>query len=370
MTIKGIKTAGQALYRRLRRYPQAPCRGPLVRRFFASGPRQCCLFSVMLLFLGALNIHAQTAEKRYSFSISPILGMFYGQGEEILYKYPKNNVYISQLLWDLKPLFYLGLGLDFGPRDPYLKSGFTAAGTFKLGIPFKRAGIIEDRDWQYPDNDNLTNYSRHEAYSQRAVTVDINSGYSWRLADFLALKAYGEFSFMYFSWSAESGYYQYLKSDGSGNILPDQTWNKYIPKTPLEGKGINYTQNWFILSPGISLQTKITPRFSTEINFSYSPLVICFARDNHLLRNMMFWDQLYFGHHIKGGSTLTFSADKNLDISLSLSYRYITGLRGNSYWKDNSYGDGIVVQNKYDGGAGYSVLDIGLAAKIRFFGRY
>ena len=69
---------------------------------------------------------------RYCLNLSPLAGMLYGHAEEIVYKYPKKAQYLSELLWDLKPLFYIGIAADLGPRNPFQNSGLIAAGSFKF----------------------------------------------------------------------------------------------------------------------------------------------------------------------------------------------------------------------------------------------
>ena len=323
----------------------------------------CVLVSI--IFSSLAPACAQTQPERYGFSISPLLGILYGQGEEILYKYPGRDQYASQLLWDLKPLVYTGLAVDFGPRNPFLDSGFIAAGSLKFGLPLK-TGSIEDRDWMNSDHDWLTHYSLHEAYSTNDILVDLSAGYSWRLTRSLVLGVGGEFSFMYLSWSGSNGYGQYPAGDDSGKYPP---WNNNFPKIYFSGKNILYTQFWFILSPGVSLKGRINSLISLQGYFNYSPLIYATARDDHLVPDSFyhgrsFGDYLYFGHYLKGGGKFILSPRKNLDFSLSLSYRYLTGSRGPSYWKNTGVDVSNKVSKNYDGGAGYTALDIELAVRI------
>ena len=302
----------------------------------------------------------QTAE-RYGVSVSPLVGILYGQGEEILYKYSNRDQYASQLLWDLKPLVYMGLAVDFGPRNPFHSSGLIAASSIKFGLPFK-TGAMEDRDWMNPQHDWLTHYSRHDAYAMNAILADISAGYSWRLSDTIALSAYGEFSFMYLSWSGDNGYAQYPEYDSDDNY---PAWSSSFPKKYFSGKSILYTQTWFILSPGVSLKGRINRLFSLQWNINYSPLIYATARDDHLLYpSRTFGDYLFFGHYLKGGGKVIFTPLNNLNLTLSLLYRYITGSRGDSYWKYAGAEVSDIVSKNYDGGAGHSTLEIELAARI------
>ena len=302
----------------------------------------------------------------HSFSLSPLVGMLHGQAEEIVYRGPGSSRLYSELLWDLKPLIFVGLAADFGPDDPFRDSGFIAAASVRFGFPF-RSGINENRDWLNPQENWLTHFSRHDVYIQNAILFDISVGYSWRLTDSLALRAHAEFSFMHFSWSGENGFIQYPPSRWPANDYP--AWNNELPRRRLYGMVIRYSQNWFIFAPGFSLLWRINERFSLEGSFSYTPLIFCNARDDHLhhSRPITFWDYMSSGHYINGGGRLVFSARDNLDIVFSLSYMYITGTRGRTYRQDNASGQ--VVAFNDSAGAGFSALDISIAARIRLTGR-
>jgi len=314
----------------------------------------------------------------YAVSFSPLFGMFYGQGEEILYKYRNSDQFASHLLWDLKPLFYIGMGVEFGPRDPFRSNGFFAAGSLKVGFPMK-TGIMEDRDWNYKDNDELTHYSRHDSHTKNALLGDAKAGYSWKLRYNLALGAYGEISVMHYSWSAEDGYYQYLNTN-----VPDQVWTDDIPKEYLNGPVIQYSQLWMMIAPGISMKWRINELFSAEGFFGYTPLIYGTDMDDHLVptffynhitqvyeqyEGVRFYGQFFGGHYINGGGKFSFLYN-NMEFALSLSYRYITGLRGMSYFQDiylMRSSNNPVIRNAYEGGMGYSTLEVGFSAKFYIY---
>ena len=323
-------------------------------------------FLVIIFFL-SLNLFISrtwAAEDNHVLNLNPLTGVLIGRSEEFLFKYKNSDQYVSELLWDLKPLFYLGLGLEYCPGKPFERDSFFAAGSVKIGLPLK-TGIMEDRDWDNKYEDYLTKYSRHDAFSQNAILADISAGYSWYLGDKFVLGAFGEFSYMYYSWMAENGYYQYAKSN--------EEWDDSIPKINIYGPAIRYAQNWFILSPGMFMKIKLSDNFLLEGNFRYSPLIFCADRDDHLFQDefgegQLFFGYFYFGHYIDGGARLIYSPVTNLDLSLSLSYRYITGMRDKTYYATTGAGASGHTFENYEGGAGFSALDINLAVKIRVFG--
>jgi len=89
----------------------------------------------------------------YTVTLSAGFGLFAGQAEEIVYAGSSKTSLpawddddkLSQLLWDLKPLVYGGVGAVFAPRDPWTRSGFYLETGVSLGIP-GRVGVMEDRD--------------------------------------------------------------------------------------------------------------------------------------------------------------------------------------------------------------------------------
>jgi len=295
------------------------------------------------------------AESDYEFSVTPSIGMLYGRANEIVYKDSVSGDFLSELQWNIKPLFYTGLAADIGPADSFAKLGFIGSLSFKMGIP-QKTGITEDRDWDdtyyWVPSGTLTNYSRHNNFTERAIMADLSLGYSFPLLNFIALGINLDFSFMHYYWNAKDGYYQYLDIG--------QTWADGIPKISVEGTVMEYTQNWFILSPGVLIKFRLGSYFSLNGNFNYSPLIYCADIDEHPLKDTTYKDFLYYGHYLIGSGGLTFSPLDYLDLTLFLSYSSIADSRGNIYQNSGKYIN--------QAGAGYSAFDIGLSARFRFFG--
>jgi outer membrane protease len=303
---------------------------------------------------------AEEKQPGFGFSVTPSIGMLNGQANEIVYKSSKSSEVNSELQWDLAALFYAGLAVDFSPADNFSRRGFTGNLSFKFGIP-QRTGIMEDRDWLYENSSALTNYSRHDNFSERAIMADLSLGYSFPLFNSIALGINLDFSYMHFLWIARDGYYQYLDSNNNGIIYPGQTWTDEIPKVYLEGNVLEYSQNWFILSPGVFVKLRLGRFFSLNGNFNYSPFIYCVDRDDHLITGKTYFDYLYYGQYLKGSGGITFSPMNNLELTLFLSYCSITSSRGDTY----------IYSLKYPGiaGGGYAAFEIGLSARLRLFGR-
>ena len=348
--------------------------------------RRIIFLSFLVIFIAFLNfgnIYGQETEtKKYSLSLSTMFGMLVGEADEILYKYNTGNQYVSQLIWDMKPSVYVGISAEYGPSSPFSISGFTSEASLKFGLPMK-IGKMEDKDWKYTDNDDLTHYSVHDAFSINMILGDVSMGYAWNLTDFFTLSLSGEISFMYLFWSAENGYFQHLNTYPDGTVAPGQTWSDSIPKQYLNGPVIQYNQIWLAFSPGVSMKAKFNSRFTVTGHLSYSPLIYGADKDDHLLPYVIYnpilmeyeryegkrhSGQFFGGHYVNGGVNFNFTFG-NLDITLSASYKYITELRGVTFFQ-NIYimqsSSNPVYRNIYDGGMGYSALDLGLSAKFNF----
>ncbi|MCL2093053.1 MAG: omptin family outer membrane protease [Treponema sp.] len=312
----------------------------------------------ILVILGALipgPARAAPPASSRGLVLSPLGGLIYGQGEEFLYKYRRQGQFASELIWDLKPLFYLGLALDYGPLDPYSQGGLSFGGALRFGIP-AFSGTIENRDWVNPLHDRLSHYSRHDASVQQAVLWDLSLAYSFLLRENLAFKVSLDLHAMYFNWIAEDGYIEY-----------EYFGPQYLPweRIQVHGPGIRYMQNWFILSPGWKLLVRPAPILGLEGHFSYSPLIYASDRDDHLMTSppKTFTGTFVFGQFYDIGAKLSLFLPRGLDLSLGLSYRQIWDLRGETFVRDNHIlgTAGQVFQNGYDGGMGYRALSIELA---------
>jgi outer membrane protease len=309
---------------------------------------------VLVILSASLSTFAETVNKDYAFSVSPLAGLLYGQVDEIVYKFPSDDLYYSELIWDIKPIVYAGFGVDFVPISLFRKGSFTSSLSFKFGLPLK-TGIMEDRDWSNLSFDYVTHYSCHEAFLRNAVLAELMAGYSLNFG-LLDFSFYGEFSYTHLSWLAKNGFIQYPPFDQSGNY---PQWQDAYSKESISGDVIKYTQNWFIFSPGFSLNWRAASFFSLKGLFSYSPLIYCADRDDHLLRGITFKDYLLFGHYLKGGGELIFSRSGTKSLSLFFLYKHISGSRGYTLVKNYRENDAA--------GAGYSALELGAAIKIRVY---
>jgi outer membrane protease len=293
----------------------------------------------------------------YALSLFSSIGFLYGRGEEILYKYPGKETQLSQLLWNIKPLFYYGAALDFSRIHPLEKPGIFSSLSLKYGFPGK-TGTMEDRDWLTPQ-DELTHYSLSDNYTGGAFLLDFLLGLSLPVKKRVLLKFYWTFSWMSFQWTGRDGYTRY--SANNATPLDDS-----VGKSPLYGVAVMYSQNWIVTSPGLTLQIPLFRYFRADLSFQISPFLFCAARDDHVLRNLDFLDYVRGGLFLEPRGDFIFSFRDRFELSLSLAYRYLKGSRGESYSRNTLPGSGgFYTKLTEDAGAAWSALDSALTFKVR-----
>jgi outer membrane protease len=316
---------------------------------------------IIMIFPRPLSAQEKLNES-YAFSLNPVFGLIYGQAEEIVY--PDERKYkaelLSQLLWDIKPVFYYGLALDFSRIEPLEKWGFFSNLSLKYGIS-GMSGKMEDRDWQSIENDALTNFSKHDNLTKELFMMGFTAGFSFPLPQGFLLKALADVSYKRFCFSGSGGYLEYARQIGDGIYAPIAD-NPDITKYPDGEKVINYTQDWLVFAPGISLAFYVIRQFFAELSFQISPLVLCADLDEHLGRNLQFRDYTRGGLYLEPGLRLSYIAGKRMEISLAGSWQKILGARGPTYSRRIGQGDYKIGG---EAGTGLSLMDLSLNVKVR-----
>jgi len=300
----------------------------------------------------------------YAFSITPGFGFFCGQAEEIVYPSNTKAKYLSQLLWDIKPVAYYSLALDFSRTEPLAGGGFFSGLSLKNGIP-GYSGKMEDRDWQSVVNTALTNYSQHDNMTKELFMVDFSAGYSFPLTGFMLLQAYLNAAYKRFSFSGYGGFYQYAdaipKNSNSGIYAPIA--NAPAMPIPTGERVINYTQDWMIFSPGVSCRLYVLRSFYANVSMQISPLIWCADLDEHLAMNDQYRDYTRGNLYIEPGLRVSYITGKWLEISLAGSWQKTFGAKGPAY-KRSPIGQGYYSEVS-EAGTGLSLWDVSLGARIR-----
>ncbi len=257
-------------------------------------------FSASFIFCEKITFNPKTMliepEKKFNFSIEPLLGIRYGTiGEYVFFKtWATQKEYIlSYLEWDTKGLIFSGAKLTRHWGNKSL-SFF-----YKYYFPKSDCGNMQDNDWAqdyfYGNEENFTgpttsevqtNFSRHsnrlnEGYSigtQFSFQLYRNNGFSINNLIALDLES--------ISMTAFDGYLiygNYYSAEFSVDkyYYPYQSENSY--RQTCRGDGIQYIQNYIFSWLGFNLE--YSPHKSTiGFSASFAPVSFAYAYDNHFFR--------------------------------------------------------------------------------------
>jgi outer membrane protease len=305
--------------------------------------------------------YASAEPGAYTFSAGGAVGFLYGQSEEIVYKNSAGD-YLSQLLWDMKPLFYYGYTLQFERSKPLQRPGFFTGLSVKYGIPAE-TGVMEDRDWLDKRDHRLTHFSRHDNFTESMLLFDVKAGCSFPIFHAVVLKVYGLLSFMNFSWDSFDGYTQY--ASGSYWWLYDEwdEWSASLPKEYCEGRIVGYDQTWVVLGAGFSVALPFSV-FNMGLSFNISPFILGASVDNHWLRSLQFNDYLIGGVFLEPGLFADFSPSRHITLALSGSWRLLNGAWGDTYKYEQDNSASYIDKYPNSAGGGLSFFDIKLVITV------
>jgi outer membrane protease len=300
------------------------------------------------------------------------------------YKYPGRDNYLSQLIWDLKPMTYIGAAFELSPTDPFRERGGVARLSLKFGVPVG-GGSMEDRDWLAdldkpwsPENrEYMTHFSRHDVGAESAFLSDIFLGMNYPISKSFSIKPYAKISLMRFSWIAQNGFFQYPDTPPENqkpqeNIY-DKPWTDALPRQVISGPVVHYEQLWIYLAPGIFVGARVNRIFSLGLSFNISPLVFCYAADDHLQLGSQYskaketQDYMVLGLMIEEEVEFSFTLGERIEFKAGASFRSVTGSRGLTYVRDTGIRkDEPRIRAPNDAGAEISYFEAGLGLKFQF----
>jgi len=292
-------------------------------------------FLVIILFPG------YSQNNNYELSLGAQFGLIHGQSLELVYPLPSDtkNDLLSELIYDLKPVFYYGLTANFGKKNPYISPGLFASLSFKAGIP-GGSGTHENRDWLSARDDSLTNLSSHKNITKEMFIADVILGASIPIASRAYIKPLLSGSWMRFSFSGREGYRTY----------ENENWEII----PFKSEVITYQQDWLLLAIGFSIGTENFYPFCFDFTLKLSPFTYCAATDHHVEKNFLYKDYTNFGFYYEPEINISIYL-KQIELSLNFAYRNIGRTKGESYIKENKEPQYFLSSNK--AGAGLSIID-------------
>jgi len=271
------------------------------------------------LFCSAAYGEIRLFNKPYALSLAAQAGIVYGTAYEIVYPNEQSNEYLSELQWELKPLFVMGLNFSLEPVQSW---GFFTRFNIKAGFPAD-SGTMEDRDWlDFSAPGKLTNFSSHTNKTQATVLLALDAGFSFPVTEWFFLRPFVSFDYIFFKMEGRDGYSSYASTG----------WEI----KPVSGPVIRYSQNWFLLSPGVSLGFMLN-RFTIMGNIKITPFIYCIGTDDHLAvgKTITYTDYMKGKLAVEPSLDVSFAISPRFTVGLNSSYRFITGSRGDTFQDDH-----------------------------------
>jgi len=327
-----------------------------------------------LLCLATSPAQADGAAPPITITTGVRFGAFYGQANEIVYNQALSPGYKnSELDWFLQPMLFSGAALSI---DSAL--GIFATLDVRQGFAGK-AGTMTDSDFLNGDGQR-THFSQSDSYAERANLLDLKVGWDFYRKGALSIGAFGAFSYMDLKWSARDGYLQYPTTGNSYTMSPFAPgsypdWSPSETKTPIYGTGIIYETAYFGGAIGLRSRYAFQGGLSIDASFSFTPLLLCYAEDNHVFRGLDFYSTLSGGFMIEPRVAVEYVPVPRATLRLEIGYKYSWGLKGDlteintgttNVTTGNPFfaGPDSTFTGKNDSGASLSVLDASLGLRI------
>ncbi|MGI0529605.1 omptin family outer membrane protease [Treponema socranskii] len=296
----------------------------------------------------------------WSISVTPLFSVEYGTIDEFVYKKDVDGNYkkISELDWDIKPALY------FGGAVGVLWKALSIQGFARGAVPM-RSGNMEDSDWKTL-TDLKTTYSIHKNMLASSYAFGGRISYAFHIADSFSINPFSGVDYTYIALKARDGraWEGYDALTHTGVAWNDPAAKPYVPL------GIDYTREEVHTWSGVSFDTVFNNKFTFALSFALSPYAYIQALDHHYGGSGTSSDR-YFADILHGwfsayrfGAEAVYSFNKNISLSLSLSWTLTRRIRGATYNANSPTGPWHK-SGDAEGGASRSTGEISIGCTYR-----
>ena len=281
---------------------------------------------LIIIFLFA-RITQDLSAKDWSIFVTPLFSVEYGTIGEYVYKKDTDGDYkkISELDWDIKPALYFGGSIGVSWKT------LTILGFARGAVPM-RSGDMEDSDWKTL-TDVKTTYSIHRNTLSSSYAFGGQISYAFHIADTFAIRPFTGVDYTHIALKARDGraWEGYDALTHTGVAWNDPAAKPYVPL------GIDYTREEVYTWLGISFDTVFNDKFTIALSFALSPYTYIQALDRHYggygtIPDTYFADILHgWFSTYRFGAEAVYSFNKNISLSLSLSWTLTHRMRGATY---------------------------------------
>lgn len=307
---------------------------------------------LIIIFLFA-RITQSLVAKDWSVSVTPIFSVAFGTIGEYVYINTSSgkDVKLSELDWDVKP------ELQYGGRVGVSWKALAVSG-FAFGAVPMRSGCMEDSDW-LTLTDLKTTYSVHENALSSSYSFGGRIAYTFKPLDFFSIGPFIGTDYVYISMKARNGrgWNGYDKETGIG-----VSWDHPAAKQ-YKTKGIDYMREEVCTSVGAFFNIIIN-KFLFALSIALSPYTYMQSLDRHhgrgyYIDSMHGWFSVY-----RFGTEAAFIFNKNISLSLALSWTFTRIIKGATYHSSRTSGPWYKIDDT-EGGASRSTAEISIGCTYR-----
>ncbi|MDR1231256.1 MAG: omptin family outer membrane protease [Spirochaetaceae bacterium] len=274
-----------------------------------------CILCAAVAVLSAVPLSA------FEVSFAFDTGLITGTTCEYVYEGDKC---ISRLDWQDRAVPMLSFSGRAVLSGTFLQLGITSA------VPVQ-SGVMEDYDFLVAGSDEPSLYSKHNAYLDKYFDSSVALGYDLRISAWRLTPSAG-FAYRNRKWTAQDGFLQYPESD---------LWTGEEPKDAVYGPVISYEQAVLFLFASLEAGYVVKERFLFSVAGSLYPAMRGDTIDNHLLRDMQFYDTMRegFGYSMNIGLRYNFGGKKRVALTVRAGYEKMD-LKGNTAMRETGISDG------------------------------
>lgn len=300
-----------------------------------------------LCFLCMFELYSESSN--LSLSISPKGTFRYGEINEYVYT---DGIKLSQLDWDIKPLWLFGAEVDFQYKSFITQLSFLAA------LPLN-SGLMQDYDWLLLD-EQLTNFSEHSLKTEKQINFSAFVGLEVYKNNKISIVPKIGYEYLSTVMMAYDGYYQHPDSNNNPTPMPHEVkeWS---------GKAISYNQNLDLFWLSTNLSFSFNKIISAMFEIQYSPLIGALCYDYHYYQNSDAYTK--YVDTPKGYVAMKyllqfdFNITKRMSVLLNGSYFSLPKILGNTCIQN--YMSSSYYKQSSEGGTAYRAWDISLSYRIR-----
>ncbi len=213
-----------------------------------------CFFAVIVSLLFPILCFSQTD---FHFSLAPRMSFTYGEVTELLYDDDNSQTLVSQLNWEQKPLFNIGVESEF------LIKNFMISAIFDYSFPLETSYMYDFDD--FTGDAIFDKCSKHPIERTINLTTELSLAYKLECSSAITIIPLLNFQYLYNKFEA-----------GKGSILYGQRTQgkKY-------GNKIDYSRQSVFFFSGAGVKFFPVNKFFIAFSFLISPWGYQYAIDYH-----------------------------------------------------------------------------------------